>query len=83
MRQFVTFGIGMLCRALSILAGQYAEWLMQKIADGSPRVDIRTDLKRFWSRLLSTLAQQFSGLRGGQYQRYEDDDFQPGLYPAR
>jgi len=71
----------LLARAVGVIATTYADWLMQKIADGTDAgIDFWQDLKRFCRWLVKVLSEKLSG-RSGRHAGYEEE-WQPGMYSA-
>ncbi|MBL8794284.1 MAG: hypothetical protein JNM56_10285 [Planctomycetia bacterium] len=83
MNHFTTLALGLLARALSVVAAHYSDWLLNKLAQGCDAgFGFFRDFKRFWARLLTTVAYQL-GSRRGQAGAYEEEEWQPELYPAQ
>jgi len=84
MRFFSTFALGLLARAVSILAAYYCEWLMHKLSHGSDAgFDFLRDLWQFCRRLMAVLAEQICGRPAQRFARYEEEEYEPELFGAR
>jgi hypothetical protein len=75
----MTFIVGMLTRALSVLTLHLSLWIMEQVAEGRTISDCCREFVRFCNRLLRSLAEQLSGGRNRLGDDYEDD-WRPELF---
>lgn len=81
MRCFSMFLAGIVARGVGVVATIYADWLMQKIADGTDAgIDFWQDLKRFCRWLVRVLSERWCG--GSGRQAGYEGDWQPATYSA-
>jgi len=81
MRPYPLFVTGLVARAVGVIATTYADWLIQKIADGTDAaIDFWLDLKRSCRWLVKVLSERWCGnaIRHAGY----DEGWQPGMYGA-
>jgi hypothetical protein len=84
MRPFVTLALGLLAKALSVVAAYYSDWLMEKLAHGfDASFTFFQDFKRFWHRLLTMVACQLGSRHGQLDDEYENEEWRPELFGAR
>jgi hypothetical protein len=81
MRQYPLFLAGLLARGVSVVATIYADWLMQKITDGTDAgMDFWQDLRRFCRWLVRVLSERWCG-GSGRHAGYEEQ-WQSAMYGA-
>lgn len=83
MRPWLTFMVGAVAKIVGIVATTYADWLLDKLTDGtSDGWSLLRDLKAFWRRLLRLLAGALTNRRR-EYQDYEAQDWSTDSLSAR
>lgn len=79
MRPYPLFMAGLLARGVGVVATICADWLTQKIADGTDAgIDFWRDLKRFCRWLVKLLSERWCG-QSRRYSGYEEE-WQPGMF---
>src|SRR5262245_43254786 len=78
MHSFLTFGIGVAARFVSLLAEQFAQWLFQEVAEGADEVAHSfSQLWEFVQSFVRSLAGNFCRRR----RRFDEfEEYQPGYY---
>jgi len=84
MRSSTTFALGMLARALSVMAGHYSDWLLHKVSQAPDAgCDFLRDFWQFCRRLMAVLAERLGGRPARHYSGYEEEEYESELFGAR
>jgi hypothetical protein len=82
MHSFLTFGIGVVARFISLLAEQFAQWLFEEVSEGAEGV--AHSFSALWDFMESFVRSLAGHLSGGSRRRFEEyEECQPRYYGSR